>query len=118
MAVDGKAETNAAVRILGGLQRLWHTGASWNTGTVLDQPALQANLRYAVQVTRNRTDEQAACAFIQDRQHQSYAAIAGLGPLDPRPGLHPPRSTMRCRPMRRPARRWARARPRRPSARS
>jgi autotransporter-associated beta strand protein len=76
-------ETNAAVRILAGMQRLWHTGPAWNTGTVLDAPALHASMRYAIQVTRNRTDEQAARAFIQDRQHQSYAAISGLGPLEP-----------------------------------
>ncbi|MDP9792870.1 autotransporter-associated beta strand protein [Catenuloplanes nepalensis] len=72
---------NAAVRILSGMQRLWRTGAEWNTGTVLDHAVLRANMRHVVKVTRARTPRQAARAFIQDRQHQSYAAAAGLGPL-------------------------------------
>ncbi|GIF20327.1 autotransporter-associated beta strand protein [Actinoplanes tereljensis] len=75
------AETNAAVRALSGMQRLWQTGTAWNTGTVLDEPALRANLRYCVRVTAHRSAADEARAFIQDRQHQSYAAIAGLGPL-------------------------------------
>ncbi|MFI5938336.1 phosphatase PAP2 family protein [Actinoplanes sp. NPDC051494] len=75
------AETNAVVRILSGMQRLWHTGSTWDTGTVLDEAVLRANIRYSVKVTRNRTQQQADRAFVQDRQHQSYAVIAGLGPL-------------------------------------
>ncbi|XVU22593.1 hypothetical protein ACQPZJ_35760 [Actinoplanes sp. CA-054009] len=42
---------------------------------------LRANMRYCVRVTAGRTPEQAARAYVQDRQHQSYALIAGLGPL-------------------------------------
>ena len=83
LSANVTADTNAAVRILAGMQRLWQTGAAWNTGTVLDAPALRASMRYATRVTRNRTDAEAARAFIQDRQNQSYAAIAGLGPLAP-----------------------------------
>ncbi|MEU4420585.1 phosphatase PAP2 family protein [Actinoplanes sp. NPDC024001] len=74
-------ETNAAVRILSGMQRVWATGAAWNTGTVLDRAFLRANVRYCVRTTRERTDAEAARAFIVDRQHQSYSVIAGLGPL-------------------------------------
>ncbi|GAA2523566.1 phosphatase PAP2 family protein [Winogradskya humida] len=73
-------ETNAAVRILSGMQRLWHTGTTWDSGTVLDPAVLRANMRYVVRVTGKRTPEQAARAFIQDRQHQSYAVISALGP--------------------------------------
>ncbi|BCY12721.1 phosphatase PAP2 family protein [Actinoplanes sp. L3-i22] len=75
------ADTNAAVRILSGFQKVWSTGTAWNTGTVLDQAFLRANIRYAVQVTTHRTDAEAAKAFLVDRQHQSYSVIAGLGPL-------------------------------------
>jgi autotransporter-associated beta strand protein len=75
------ADTNAAVRILSGMQRLWHTGTAWNTGSPLDAAVLRANVRYCVKTTTTRTAAQAARAFIQDRQHQSYAAISGLGPL-------------------------------------
>ncbi|GGN96563.1 phosphoesterase [Actinoplanes lobatus] len=75
------AETNAAVRILSGFQRVWSTGAAWNTGTVLDEAFLRANVRYVVRTTRNRTAAEAARSFVVDRQHQSYSVIAGLGPL-------------------------------------
>src|SRR5689334_6857651 len=75
------ADTNAAVRILSGFQKVWSTGTAWNTGTVLDRAFLRANIRYAVRVTTHRTDAEAAKAFIVDRQHQSYSVIAGLGPL-------------------------------------
>ncbi|MGW0653722.1 phosphatase PAP2 family protein [Streptomyces umbrinus] len=75
------SETNAAVHILDGFARIWKTGAAWNTGTPLMPEVLRANVRYSVHVTRRRTDAEARTAFIQDRQHQSYAVIAGLGPL-------------------------------------
>ncbi|MFD8500092.1 phosphatase PAP2 family protein [Amycolatopsis sp. NPDC059657] len=74
-------ETNAAVRILTGMRRLWRTGTTWDGGTVLDNAALRANVRHVVAVTRARTDAEAKRAFVFDRQHQSYAAIGGLGPL-------------------------------------
>ena len=74
-------DTNAAVRILSGMQQLWQTGTAWNTGTVLAPAVLHASMRYAAKITRTRTADQAARAFIQDRQHQSYAVISGLGPL-------------------------------------
>lgn len=75
------AATNAAVDITSGMSRWWRTGATWNTGTVLDAAALRANMAHSVAVTRNRTPEQARAAFIYDRQDQSYAMIGGLGPL-------------------------------------
>ncbi|MBC2905549.1 phosphatase PAP2 family protein [Streptomyces cupreus] len=74
-------ETNAVVRILGGFAEVWKTGDAWNTGTPLLPEVLRANVRHCVRVTTTRTAEQAKQAFIVDRQHQSYAMIAGLGPL-------------------------------------
>ncbi|OAH11152.1 phosphatase PAP2 family protein [Streptomyces jeddahensis] len=74
-------ETNAAVRILSGMQRLWETGTAWNNGTPLAADVLRANMRYSIALTTRRTDEQARQSFIYDRQDQSYAATAGLGPL-------------------------------------
>ena len=74
-------ETNAAVRILTGMQRLWATGATWDTGRPLAPDVLRANLRHVVAVTTRRTEAQAKRAFIGDRQHQSYAATSGLGAL-------------------------------------
>src|SRR5262245_65682760 len=63
------------------MQRLWQTGATWDTGTVLAPAVLRANMGYAAAVTRTRTDAEAKRAFIYDRQHQSYAVTGGLGPL-------------------------------------
>ena len=74
-------QTNAAVRVLSGVQRLWRTGETWDGGQVLDRAVLEANVRHVARATRTRTDEQARTAFVHDRQHQSYAVIAGLGPL-------------------------------------
>ncbi|WP_035839845.1 phosphatase PAP2 family protein [Kitasatospora azatica] len=78
---DLTPEGNAAVRILTGMNRIWKTGGSWNDGSPLMADALRANVRYCVRVTTQRSAAQAKEAFIYDRQHQSYAVIAGLGPL-------------------------------------
>ncbi|MGW2645748.1 phosphatase PAP2 family protein [Streptomyces sp. NPDC001393] len=74
-------ETNAVVRILGGFAQVWKTGSAWNTGTPLRPEVLRADMEYCAHVTRTRTDAAAKEAFVYDRQHQSYALIAGLGPL-------------------------------------
>ncbi|MFD7133008.1 phosphatase PAP2 family protein [Streptomyces sp. NPDC059894] len=74
-------ETNAVVRILGGMAEVWKTGSAWNTGTALRPEVLRANMRYCARVTAARTEAQAKEAFVHDRQHQSYAMIAALGPL-------------------------------------
>ncbi|WP_432495626.1 phosphatase PAP2 family protein [Kineococcus auxinigenes] len=73
--------TNAVVRILSGFEELWETGPTWDTGRVLDRDVLRANVQHVVEVTHARTDEEAKLAFVRDRQHQSYAVTAGLGPL-------------------------------------
>ncbi|MEU6351380.1 phosphatase PAP2 family protein [Streptomyces sp. NPDC047072] len=74
-------ETNAVVRVLGGMSEVWKTGAAWNTGTPLRPEILRANMRYCARVTQARTEAEAKEAFVYDRQHQSYAMIGGLGPL-------------------------------------
>ncbi|MFF4504473.1 phosphatase PAP2 family protein [Streptomyces sp. NPDC001401] len=74
-------ETNAVVRALGGFAQIWKTGGAWNTGTPLQPDVLRANMDYCAEITGARTDAQAKDAFLYDRQHQSYAMIAGLGPL-------------------------------------
>ena len=81
VSANRTADTNAAVRALAGMQRLWDTGDAWNDGRVRQAAVLRANVRHVVAVTRSRTEEQAKRAFVFDRQHQSYAAIGGLGPL-------------------------------------
>ena len=75
-------ETNAAVRVLAGMQELWRTGTAWDNGVVL-QPGRAHGQRPPRRADHPRRGppEQAKRAFIVDRQHQSYAAIGGLGPL-------------------------------------
>ena len=75
------AHTNAAVLILSEFDRIWRTGSDWDDGTPRRNRILRENMRYCVETTRERTDEEARAAFVTDRQHQSYAVIAGLGPL-------------------------------------
>lgn len=74
-------ETNAVVRALGGFAQIWKTGGAWNSGAPLRPEILRANMRYCIEVTTRRTPAQAKLAFLYDRQHQSYAASGGLGPL-------------------------------------
>ncbi|MFJ2901639.1 phosphatase PAP2 family protein [Streptomyces sp. NPDC087212] len=81
VAANLTPETNAVVRVLGGMAQAWKTGAAWNTGTPRERELLRANVRYSVTITTARTPAQAKEAFLYDRQHQSYAMIAGLGPL-------------------------------------
>jgi len=76
------AETNAAIRALSGMEDLWQTGPAWNNGIVVDERTLGDNLEHCAEVTTGRTDAEAKQAFIFDRQHQSYSAIGGLGPLE------------------------------------
>ncbi|WP_318199907.1 phosphatase PAP2 family protein [Streptomyces sp. SCL15-4] len=73
--------TNAVVRVLGGFAGIWKTGAAWDSGTPLRADILRADLRYCARITAARTEAQAKEAFVHDRRHQSYALIAGLGPL-------------------------------------
>jgi autotransporter-associated beta strand protein len=81
VSANRTVDTNAAVRALAGMQRIWETGTTWNNGRVRDAAMLRANVRHVVAVTHARTMAEAKRAFIFDRQHQSYAAIGGLGPL-------------------------------------
>jgi autotransporter-associated beta strand protein len=81
IVANNTPETNAAVHILDGFARIWKTGAAWDTGTPLMPKVLRANMRYCAHVTARRTEAEARTAYIADRQHQSYAMIAGLGPL-------------------------------------
>ncbi|GAA1986808.1 phosphatase PAP2 family protein [Kitasatospora viridis] len=75
------AGSNAAVDLLSGMARLWHTGPAWNAGQAIDRELLRANMRHSIEVTGRRTADQAKQAFLHDRQDQSYGMIDGLGPL-------------------------------------
>ncbi|MEU9151163.1 phosphatase PAP2 family protein [Streptomyces sp. NPDC048417] len=81
ISTNQTADTNAVVRILGGFALIWKTGSAWNTGAVLRADILRDNMRYCAKITAKRSAAEAKKAFLYDRQHQSYAMIAGLGPL-------------------------------------
>ena len=74
---------NAAINLLKGYSQLWNTGTAWNTGspTAIGQAVMDASQAYVVQVTTNRTAAQAEAAYFNDRRHQSYSAIDGLGSM-------------------------------------
>ncbi|MCH7232806.1 phosphatase PAP2 family protein [Glycomyces sp. L485] len=76
------SDTNAAVRILTGMEELWQTGSEWDNGTVLDPGTLRDNMRYVAEITAERTVPEAKQSYIFDRQHQSHSALGGLGPLE------------------------------------
>ncbi|THV37151.1 phosphatase PAP2 family protein [Glycomyces buryatensis] len=75
-------DTNAAVRILSGIEAIWQTGSSWDNGIVVDTKVLADNLAYCADITTARTPAESKASYIHDRQHQSYSALAGLGPLE------------------------------------
>ncbi len=72
---------DAAIRILRGYDALWKPGATWDTGTVLNKPVMDANLAYVVTATATRTQAQEVEAYYDDRRNQTYSVISGLGPL-------------------------------------
>lgn len=80
-ASNQSVASNAAIHLLQGYGRLWTTGTTWNNGaaTALGAPVLAANQAYVIAVTHNRTAEQELAAYYNDRRHQSFSAIAGLG---------------------------------------
>jgi autotransporter-associated beta strand protein len=48
---------------------------------IIDAEAWKANIEYVVEVTNNRTDDQALRAFLDDRRSKNYSVIDGFGPL-------------------------------------
>lgn len=76
-------DSNAAINLLKGYSQLWTTGSAWNTGspTATGQVVMDASQAYVVSVTNSRTAAQAEYAYLTDRRHQSFSAIAGLGSM-------------------------------------
>lgn len=79
-AANATPETNPAIGVLSGMLQLWQPGATPDSGTALQPATLDANIAHNVAVAQTRTAEDEAQAWIFDRRHQSYSAIAGLGP--------------------------------------
>ncbi len=48
---------------------------------ILNTAAWQDNIEYVIDVTTNRTDDEAILAFLDDRRSKNYSVIDGFGPL-------------------------------------
>jgi autotransporter-associated beta strand protein len=48
---------------------------------IVDATVWQENIDYVIDVTSNRTDEEAILAFLDDRRSKNYSVIDGYGPL-------------------------------------
>lgn len=72
---------NPAIGVLSEYHKLWTPGDSWDTGSKLNNALLDANIQKVVEITANRTAEEAEAAYYDDRRKQSYSVIEGLGPL-------------------------------------
>ncbi|PAD66381.1 hypothetical protein CHH83_24295 [Bacillus sp. 7586-K] len=72
-------ESNPAIGVLSKFHELWTPGTSWDNGTVLNAQVHNHNIDTVISITNNRTEEEAAAAYLDDRRHQSYSDISGLG---------------------------------------
>ncbi|MFP7834728.1 phosphatase PAP2 family protein [Marisediminicola sp. LYQ134] len=73
-------ETNPAIGVLDTMLDYWTPGETYDTGTILMPSVLDANIQRSIDTTRERSDADAAHAYLIDRRHQSYSSINGLGP--------------------------------------
>jgi autotransporter-associated beta strand protein len=73
-------ESNPSIGVLSKFHDLWEPGTSWDNGTVLNEDIHNYNIAKSISITENRTDAEAKAAYLIDRRHQNYSAIAGLGP--------------------------------------
>ena len=102
-------ETNAAVRLLSGFLEIWEPRtpyvdadnaidagygfpavekSDWDgvpgsatDGKILNQAVHDYNIQYVVDITRNRTAQEAKEAYLDDRRAKGYSVLTGLGPL-------------------------------------
>jgi autotransporter-associated beta strand protein len=48
---------------------------------IIDAATWKANIEYVIEVTNNRTEDEALRAFLDDRRSKNYSVIDGFGPL-------------------------------------
>lgn len=75
------ATSNPAIGVLSEYNKLWTPGSAWDQGSKIDASLLDLNIQKVVEITKNRTADQAKAAYYDDRRNQSYSVIDGLGPL-------------------------------------
>lgn len=94
-------KNNPVIHILSGFDKIWNLGdpewasgatvditrgpadLAWAKGTIIDSALWRHNIQYVVDTTKQRTAEEVKRAYFDDRRHQSYSIISGLGPLAP-----------------------------------
>ncbi|WP_162617921.1 phosphatase PAP2 family protein [Salinicola halophilus] len=70
-----------------GTSDLWQSGANGDgpdrylTDPIVDAKIWKENIQYVIDVTQNRSDEQAILAFLDDQRSKNYSIIDGYGPL-------------------------------------
>lgn len=72
-------ESNPSIGVLSRFHDLWTPGTSWDNGTVLNSDIHNHNIDTVISITKNRTAEEGKNAYLDDRRHQSYSVISGLG---------------------------------------
>lgn len=71
--------TNPAIGTLSEYLKLWTPGSSWDNGTILNPSVHNANIQKVIDITKNRSAEQAHQAYLDDRRDQNYSVTDGLG---------------------------------------
>lgn len=74
-------ESNPTIGVLSQFLKLWTPGATWDTGTKLNESVLNYNIQYVADLAKSRTKEMEDAAYYDDRRNQTYSAADGLGSL-------------------------------------
>lgn len=77
---NSTVNSNPAIGVLSEYEKLWTPGEAWDNGTIIHKEVLDANIQKVVEITTTRTPAEAEAAYYDDRRHQSYSVIDGLGP--------------------------------------
>src|SRR5690606_16640784 len=85
---------NPVARLLSGINDIWkgtsdsYQSAASGSGPdsylanpIINAEVWAANMRYVINVTHERSDEQAILAFLDDSRSKNYSVIDGYGPL-------------------------------------
>ncbi|BBF42747.1 phosphatase domain-containing protein [Lachnospiraceae bacterium KM106-2] len=72
-------DSNPSIGVLQEFLKLYTPGDSWDNGVVLNEQIQKENMDKSIAITSNRTEEQKKAAYLDDRRHQSYSIISGLG---------------------------------------
>ncbi len=78
--IDTKPVSNPSIGVLSRFLDLWAPGSEWNNGAKVNSDILTENINKTIAIADRRTEEEEIQAYLDDRRHQSYSVISGLGP--------------------------------------